>query len=119
MREKFQSKQTVTVLGKMNTVPKATKLSITSSTFVSPIYTFSMTGKIIVYTAFQGAKREKNFNLSIYQGRMPTLAVNKHLSVYFFFHRRCLFPSFDGKEYGSNPSETGMKLVITAPTQKK
>ena len=91
MREKFQSKQTVNVFRKMITVPKATKLSITSSTFVSPIYTFSLAWKIVVYTAIQGANREKNFNHSIYQGRMPTLALNKHLSVHFFFHRRRLF----------------------------
>ena len=40
MWEKFQSKQTVNVFIKINTVPKATKLCNNNNTFVSPIYTF-------------------------------------------------------------------------------
>ena len=87
MREKFQSKQTFTVFRKMNTVPKAAKLHSNNSTFIAPIYTFSLAGNIIVYTPIQGTNREKYFNQYIYTGKMPTMAGNKHLSVNFFFHR--------------------------------
>ena len=47
---------------------------------------------------------------------MPTLAGNKHLSV-FFFSQTAFFPCFDGKDDGSNPSEMDNKVVIPAPTQ--
>ena len=42
MREKFQSKQKVNVFRKMNTVTKASTLYDNNSTFVSPIYFFSL-----------------------------------------------------------------------------
>ena len=37
------------------------------STFVSPIYTFSVAGNIIVYRPIQGTNREKYFNHIIYR----------------------------------------------------
>ena len=88
MREKFQSKQTVNVFKKIDTVPKATNFYYNISTFVSPIFTFSLTGNIIVFTPIEGTNREKYFNHIIYIGRMPTPAENKHLSVHFFLHRQ-------------------------------
>ena len=88
MREKFQSKQTVNVFKKNNTVPKATKLYIDSSTFVFLIYPFSLAGNINVYTPIQGTNREKYFNHIIYEGKIPPLAGNKHLSVHFFLYKR-------------------------------
>ena len=45
-----------------------------NNTFVSPFYTFSLAGNIIVYTAIQGANREKYFIHTINQEKMPTLA---------------------------------------------
>ena len=91
MREKFQSKQTVNVFKKSNTIPKATKLYINSSTFVSPIYTFFLAGNTIVYIAIQGANKEKYFIHIIYKGKMPTLEGNTHIFVHFFFERPRLF----------------------------
>ena len=70
---------------------KATNLYNNISTFVSPIYTFSLAGNIIVYTPNQGSNREKYFNHIIYKRKMPTLAGNKHLSVRFFLHVLRLF----------------------------
>ena len=58
MREKFhESKQLMT--SKMSVRPKATNLYINISTFVSPIYTYSLAGNITVYTPVQGTNREK------------------------------------------------------------
>ena len=48
---------------------KATNLNIINSTFVSPIYTFSLAGNIFVYTPNQGTSREKYFNHIIYKGK--------------------------------------------------
>ena len=111
----FQSKQTVNVFRKINTVPKATKLFNNIGTFVCPIYTFSLAGNITVYTPIQGTNRKKYFNYIIYKGKMPTLAWNKHLSVHFFLHRPHLFHLL-AKKYGSNPSAMDIKVVIPSPT---
>ena len=91
MTEKFQSKQTVNVFRKSNTLIKPTKLHSSNITFISPIYTFSLAENIIVYTPIQGTNREKYFNHIIYKAKMPTLAGNKHVSVHFFLHRPRLF----------------------------
>ena len=67
MKEKFRQKQTGNDLrNKCNT--KGYNLYI-NSTFVSPIYTFSLAGNIIVYTPNQGKIREKYFNHIIYKGK--------------------------------------------------
>ena len=86
MREKFQSKKTVNVSRKIKTVPKATKLCNNNNTFVSLIYTFSLVGNIIAYRPIQSTNRDKYFNHIIYEGKMPTLARSKHLSIHFFLH---------------------------------
>ena len=91
MREKFQTKQTFNVVRKTITVPKATKLYSNKSTFVSPIYTFSLAGNLIVYSPIRGTNMEKYFNQIIYKGKMPTVAGNKHLPVHSFLHRQHLF----------------------------
>ena len=91
MRERFQSKQTVNVFNKNITVPKAANIYNNDSTFISPIYTFSLAGKIIVYTPIQGTITEKYFIHIICKGKSPTHVENKHLSVLFFFHRPRLF----------------------------
>ena len=62
MRERFQSKQTAKAFKKSNTVPKVEKVDINISTSVSPIYTFSLAGKLIMYTPIQGTNRKKYFN---------------------------------------------------------
>ena len=62
-----------------------------TSTFVSPIYTFSLAGNKIVYTPIHITNREKYFNHIIYKEKMPTLAGNKHLSVHFFLPRPRIF----------------------------
>ena len=91
MREKFQGEQAVNHFNKMSVIPKATKLYNHDDFFVSPIYTFSMTGNIIVYTPIQRTNREKYFSQFIFKRKMPTLAGNEHLSVHFFIHRPRLF----------------------------
>ena len=60
--KKFQSKQTFKVSRKINTVPKATILIKKNNTFVSPIFTFSLAGNIIVQTPIQATNREKSLN---------------------------------------------------------
>ena len=63
---------------------KGCNLYNNESTFVSPIYTFSLAGNIIIKTPIQGANREKYFIHIFYRRNMPTLAGNKHSSVPFF-----------------------------------
>ena len=119
MTEKFQSKQTVNVFRKINTVPKATKINNINNnkTSISPSYTFSLAGKIIVYTPIQGTKREKYFNLIIYRGKMPTLAgKNTSPSISSFINR--VFSIFRRKKYGSTPSQMDTKVVIPTLTQQ-
>ena len=91
MWEKFQSKQTVNVFRKLNTVTKATKPHLNNSTFNSPIYTFPLAGIIIAQRPIQSTNREKYFDYIIYKREVPTLAGKNHLSVHFFFHRPRLF----------------------------
>ena len=63
----------------MSKIPKATKIYYIISTFVPPIYTFSLAGNIIVYTPIQGTNRENHSNHTIYKGKIPTLLGDKHL----------------------------------------
>ena len=73
--KKFQPLQTVNNETKfLVQYQKAAVLYNNTSTFVSPFYTFSLAGNIIVYTPIQGTNRKKYFNLIIYKGKMPTLA---------------------------------------------
>ena len=76
MGQMFQSKQAVNFFRIMSTISKATKFYINISTFVSPIYTFSLVRNVIVYTQIQDTNGEKHFIHIIYEGRMPTLAEN-------------------------------------------
>ena len=91
MEEKFQSKQRVNIFKKNITVTKATKFYSNSSSFVSPIYTISVAGNIIVYTPFPNRNSEKNFNQNLYKRKTHILAGSKHLCVQFFFHGPCVF----------------------------
>ena len=91
MREKDFNKAKQLMISSVVQYQKASVLYFKNSTFVSPIYTFSLAGNIIVYTPIEGTNREKYFNDIIYDGKMPTLAGNKHLSVHLFFHRQRLF----------------------------
>ena len=74
-----------------STIPKSCNVYNINSTIVSPIYTFSLAGNIIVYTPIQGTNREKYFNSIICKAKMPTLAGNKHNSIYFPRHKLRLF----------------------------
>ena len=76
---------------KMSVAPKTTKLYNNNGIFVSPIYTFSLAGKIIVYTPIGDTNREKYFNHIIYKEKKPISAGNIHLSVHFFLHEPRLF----------------------------
>ena len=60
----------------MNTIPKATNLYNNFSTFVPPIYTFSLASNITVYTPIQGTNKEKYISHINYEGKIPTLAGN-------------------------------------------
>ena len=112
MREKFQSKQTVNAVKKINAVPKATKLYNNEKTFVSLIYTFSLARNIMVYTPIQGTNRENYINHFIYKGKTG----KKHPSVHLFLHRLRTF-QLSTEKNGSNPSEWDIKMFIPAPTQ--
>ena len=85
--KKFQSVQTVNNEKNSFNNTRSCNFHNTSSTFVSPIYTFSLAGNIIVYTPIRGTNREKYFNHNIYKGQMPTLVRNKQVSNHFLFHR--------------------------------
>ena len=63
------------------------RMFLNISTFLSPIYTFSLAGYIIVYMPSQGTNREKNFKCVNYREKLPNLAGNKQLSIDFFPHR--------------------------------
>ena len=75
----------------MSTKPKATSLSNSNNTFVSPTYTFFLAGNIIANTPIQDTNREKYFNHVILTGKKPTLSGNKNFSVNFVFHRLRVF----------------------------
>ena len=72
----------------MNTIPKATKLYNNKSTFVSPIYTFSLAGNINVYTPIQSTNMEKYFNHIIFKEKCRLWwEINTSLSISFFTDR--------------------------------
>ena len=87
MRENGFNKSKQLVISEQVQYQEAPNLynNINCSTFGSPIYTFSLAGNIYVYTPIQGTNMEKYFNHFIYEGKIPTLAENKHLSLHFFF----------------------------------
>ena len=116
MREKsFNQSEQFTFFKKISTVPKATKLYNNIHTLVSPIFTFSLAGNIIVYTPIQSTNREKYFNHIIYFKKMPTLAgKNTSPSISSFIDR--VFSIFRRKKYMSNPSEMDIKVLVPAPT---
>ena len=62
-----------------------------SSTFISPSYTFSLAGNIIVYMPNQGTNREITIIIRTIKRKKPNLAANKHLSIHFFPHGLRLF----------------------------
>ena len=51
----------------MNTRPRATNLYNPNSTFVSPIYTFSLAANRYAYTPNQSKNKEKCFYHNIYE----------------------------------------------------
>ena len=118
MREKFQSKKTVNVFEKVNTVPKATKLYNSISFFVSLIYTFSLTGNTLVYTPIRSTNGEKYFNHIIYEAKcLHWLELNTSLSISSFIAR--VRSIFRWNNFGSKPLEMDIKVVISAPAEKK
>ena len=89
---------------------------LNNSTFVYPIYTFSLKGNINVCTPSQYTNREKYFNNINHKERIPTLAGNKHLFMLLFPH----WPRFSisrRKKYGPNRSAMDIEVLIPAPTQ--
>ena len=56
MREKGFNKSKQLIMSNFGTIPKGRNLYNNHSTFVSPIYTFSLAGNIIVYTPIQSTK---------------------------------------------------------------
>ena len=116
MMEKFQRKQTITDFkSKCNT--KSYKLYIVNNPFVSPIYTFSLAGIIIVYRPIQGTIRYKKdlIILSIKGKSRLWREINASPSISSFIDR--VFSVFRRRKYDSNPSEMDIKVAIPAPTQ--
>ena len=68
---------------------------LSSSIFISPIYTLSMAEKIIVYTQNQGTKKEQTFR-KLNQTKSADLNGKNDLSIHFF-PQRLRFLSFDRK----------------------
>ena len=91
-------------------IPKTENLYNNKNTFVSPIFTFSLAGNIIVYSPIQGTNMEKYFNHIIYKGKILT-----SLSNSFYMDRA--FSIIPRKKYGFNPSEMDIKVIIPAATQ--
>ena len=68
----------VTILGIIVSTTECQKLII-FGTFISPIYTFSLVGDLIVYTKNQGTNREIFFIKYEVKVKIPTLARNKQV----------------------------------------
>ena len=88
MREKFQRKQIVNDF-KIEYNTKGYNLCINNSTFVSPIYTFSLAGNIIAYTPIRGTNSEDYFNHIIYKRKKIRLwrEINSSPSISYFRDR--------------------------------
>ena len=84
-------------------------------TFISPIYTFSLAGSIIVCMPSQNTNREITLTKDDIKAEMPTLAIIKHLSIHFFPQGR-LLSIFRRKVDEPNPLESDIKELIPAPT---
>ena len=63
----FNEDKTVNGFNKWVQYQKATNLYNNNSTFISPIYTFSLAGNIIVYKTNQGTNKENYFIYNIYK----------------------------------------------------
>ena len=67
MRGKGLNKSKQLIMSIFSTIQQGCNLNKkNNSTFVSPIYTFSLAGNIIVYTPLQGTNGAKYFNHIIY-----------------------------------------------------
>ena len=62
-----------------SSILQESKKILSYCTFISPNYTFSLAGNIIVYTPSQGISREKYFINHNIKVKMPTLAGNKQV----------------------------------------
>ena len=90
---------------------------INISTFVSPIYTFSLALNILVYTPSQGKNREKYLNQITYQDKKGQLwrEINTFLSISSLIGY--VFSIFWRITYDPTPSEIEIEVFIPAPTQ--
>ena len=88
------------------------------SNLFSPNYTFCLSGNIVVYTPSRCTNRERYFNHINYKGKMPTVAGNKHVSIYSFPHRPRLF-YLSTKKFGSNSSKKDIKVVFPPSTKNQ
>ena len=88
-----------------------------NSTFISPIYTFSLAGNIVVYTPSKGTNREKYFNHINYKDKRCLLwrEIYTIPSISSLIGR--VFSIIRGKKHEPNPSELDIKVLIPAPTQ--
>ena len=114
--EKCPSKQTVNIFRKMNTVPKATKVNNNNSTFVSPIYAFSLAGKILFTRQFKVQLGKSTLIiLSIKEKCRLWREIKTSPSTSPSIDR--VFPICDRKRYNYNPLDMDIKVVIPEPTQ--
>ena len=91
---------------------------IKNSTFVSPIYTFSQAGNIIVYTPSQDTNREKYFNHINYKDKRCRLRQEINTFPSISSLRGSAFSIFHLKMNEPDPSQMDIKLLNSAPTQE-
>ena len=87
------------------------------SNFVSPVYTFSLAGNIVASTPVQSTIREKKLFSYYLRSKNADSGGKKNTLRPFLFSWTATFPSFD-ENYGCNPSERDIKVIIPAPIQK-
>ena len=88
-----------------------------SSTLISPVYAFSLTGNIMVYTPSQSTNTEKYFNHIIYKDKSCRFWRETNTSPSISSLLDCVISIFRRKKYEPNPSEVDIIMVIPAPTQ--
>ena len=87
-RKSFQRIQTVKMIFiKNGTIPKSYNLYNNNCTFISPIYTLPWRETKLFTRQIKVQIGKSTF----IKGKMPTLAGNKYLSIYFFLHGPRLF----------------------------
>ena len=93
-------------------------LIVNISTFVSPIYSFFLTGNIIVYTPSQGTKYGKVLWSYYLQKKNADSGGKKIFFPPFRSSQVALFPSFERKCAGSIRQNRTLKRLFSCQEEK-